>query len=74
MTEIESEMIDTREFKYLDIYLLDGTKSSLKLFETQAEFKMKERPKEKNILGKSIEILKLELENEKITQTVLEFF
>ena len=67
---IEPEEIDTREFKQLEICLLDGTKSSLKLFETQAEFKVKERPAEKNILGKSIELLKLEIDNEKIAQTV----
>ena len=52
--------------------LLDGRAYALKLFEQHAEWKETEKPREKNILGKSIQALKIELNDEAITKAVSE--
>lgn len=69
----EPEVVDMREFRKLNVSLLDGRSYTLKMFEQQAEWKDIERPREKNILGKSIEALKLELNAEKISKHVRNF-
>ena len=66
----EPEEIDTRKFEELKMNLLDGRKIRLKLFDELAEFRSKEKPRENNILGKSIEQLKLEISNEAIDTLV----
>lgn len=69
----EPEIVDMREYRKLNVSLLDGRSYTLKMFEEQAEWKDFERPREKNILGKSIEALKLELNAEKISKHVRNF-
>jgi len=48
--------------------LTDGQKLVLKLFEAPSEYKKKERSSNENILGKSIQALKLELEAEAVAK------
>lgn len=61
------EPIDTRSFQLLGISLLSGRKCDLKFFDVESEIEVEnKRPKQKAILGKSIESLKIELSNESL--------
>jgi len=62
------EVEDTRSFTSLEMCLTDGQRCSLKLFEAPAEYVKRERAFGENILGKSIQALKLELENEAVAK------